>query len=152
MSRKLLSTIVFLFCAVLSGYGQNIIVDGTTLTNVPGGPLNNCAPDGYRLVGSALGNGNCVSLTQTTFSSGALWVCDEMNLNQSFKVNFQANFGTINSGDGIAFVLNSDTNSDLVGGAGGGMGYSFGTFTGCIPASNCTITPSVVVEFDTWDN
>ena len=152
MSRKLLSTIVFLFCAVLSGYGQNIIVDGTTLTNVPGGPLNNCAPDGYRLVGSALGNGNCVSLTQTTFSSGALWVCDEMNLNQSFKVNFQANFGTINSGDGIAFVLNSDPNSDLVGGAGGGMGYSFGTFTGCIPASNCTITPSVVVEFDTWDN
>ncbi|MDG1333239.1 MAG: gliding motility-associated C-terminal domain-containing protein [Crocinitomicaceae bacterium] len=146
------STIVVFTFAMLSSFGQSIVVDGTTLTNVPGGPVNNCAPNGYRMVGASVGAGNCVSLTQTTFSSGALWVCDEINLNQSFKVSFQANLGAINSGDGIAFVLKSDANIDLVGGAGGGMGYTFGTNTGCFPPTNCSITPSVVVEFDTWNN
>lgn len=132
-------------------FAQNVLVDGVPLANAGGAP-GNCTVGGYKLVGTAIGSGSCVSLTQSTFSSGALWVCDPINLNESFKLYFEANFGAINSGDGLAFVLQAEGVPQQLGGQGGGMGYSLGNLGGCIPPGDCTIDPSVTVEFDTWDN
>ena len=86
------------------GFGQNVVVDGVALANAGGGP-GNCTANGYKLKGTAVGIGSCASLTQSTFDAGAMWICDPINLNESFKVYFEANFDAFNSGDGIAFVL-----------------------------------------------
>lgn len=132
-------------------FSQNVVVNGTTLVNSGGAP-GNCIAGGYKLKGTAIPSGNCVSLTQSTFDAGAMWICDPIDLNQSFKVYFQANFDAFNSGDGVAFVLQSEGVPEVLGAEGGGLGYSYGNLTGCIPAGNCIIDPSVIVEFDIWDN
>lgn len=149
--KLLFSFIISFFYFVPLLFAQNIVVNGTTLVNDTGAP-GSCSPGSYKLVGSATANGACVSLTQATFNSGALWVCDPINLNESFKLYFEANFDAINSGDGMAFVLQSEGVPLVLGGQGGGMGYSYGNLGGCIPAGNCLIEPSVIVEFDIWDN
>lgn len=136
---------------MFSCFGQNVVVDGVNLAN-SGGTANNCLPNGYKLKGTALSNGACVSLTQSTFDAGAMWMCDPINLNQSFKVYFEANFDAFNSGDGLAFVLQTVGVPSVLGGEGGGLGYSYGNLTGCIPAGSCNLDPSVVVEFDIWNN
>lgn len=148
-----LSLCCFVACLTLipSLFGQNIVVDGVSITNAGGAP-GNCSAGSYKMVGTAISSGSCVSLTQTVFSSGGLWVCDPINLNESFKLYFEANFGAINSGDGLAFVLQSEGVPLVLGGQGGGMGYSYGNLGGCYPAGDCLVQPSITVEFDTWDN
>lgn len=149
--KILLSCLISFLCFIPALFAQNIVVNGTTLTNAGGAP-GNCTAGSYKLVGSAISNGACVSLTQMVFSSGGMWVCDPINLNESFKLYFEANFGAINSGDGMAFVLQTEGVPLTLGGQGGGIGYSYGNLGGCIPAGDCLIEPSVTVEFDTWDN
>ena len=133
------------------GFGQNVVVDGVALANAGGGP-GNCTANGYKLKGTAVGIGSCASLTQSTFDAGAMWICDPINLNESFKVYFEANFDVFNSGDGIAFVLQTEGVPNVLGAEGGGIGYSYGNLTGCLPAGDCVVDPSVIVEFDIWDN
>ena len=112
---------------------QTILVNGTTLSSVGGSP-NNCTANGYKLKGTAQLSGNCISLTQNDFDAGAAWVCDPINLNESFKITFDANFGNINSGDGLAFVLQEEGVPSVLGGQGGGLGYSYGNLAGCLEA------------------
>lgn len=150
--RELTVIITLIFSSfALGSFAQNITVDGVSLSN-SGGTPSTCSTNGYKLKGTATSSGGCVSLTQSTFDAGGLWVCDPINLNQSFKVHFEANFDAFNSGDGIAFVLQTEGVPDVLGGEGGGLGYTFGNLTGCIPAGNCNIDPSVVIEFDIWNN
>ena len=142
--------ILFTFLTVRIS-AQSVIKNGVTLVN-SGGGATACVANGYKLVGTAISNGGCVSLTQNGFDAGGMWICDPITLNQSFKVYFQANFDSFNSGDGIAFVLQAEGVPNVLGGEGGGIGYSYGNLGGCLPAGNCVIDPSVVVEFDIWNN
>ena len=140
------------FTLLLSiGFAQSVVVDGVSLINSGGAP-NNCVSNGYKLVGSAISNGGCASLTQSTFDAGGMWICDPINLNQSFKVYFEANFDSFNSGDGLAFVLQTEGVPAVLGGEGGGLGYTYGNLQGCLPVGSCNVDPSVIVEFDIWDN
>ena len=143
---------LFVFTLLMfNAFCQSVVVDGVSLVNAGGGPAN-CTANGYKFNGTAVGIGTCTSLTQNTFDAGAMWICDPINLNESFKVYFEANFDAFNSGDGLAFLLQTEGVPNVLGAEGGGMGYSYGNLTGCLPAGDCIIDPSVIVEFDIWDN
>ena len=84
--------------------------------------------------------GDCYQLTEeTTFSAGSVWYETLISLESDFDVNFTINLGDLDASgaDGVYFVL-QPLATDL-GAAGGGMGYD-------------GITPSVGVEFDTYQN
>ncbi len=84
--------------------------------------------------------GDCYQLTEeTTFSAGSVWYETLISLENNFDVNFTINLGDLDASgaDGVYFVL-QPLATDL-GAAGGGMGYD-------------GITPSVGVEFDTYQN
>lgn len=49
MTSRLLVLFVFVFL-VFNGFAQNIVVDGTVLSN-SGGGVNNCVANGYKLNG-----------------------------------------------------------------------------------------------------
>ena len=131
--------------------GQVINVNGTALT-ASGGAPSNCVANGYKTVNSASVAGNCVTFTTASFTNGAIWACTPIDLNQSFKLTFNASFGTNTAaGDGIAFLLQTEGVPQVIGGRAGGIGYAQGDGTSCQGAP-CPIDPSVAVEFDTWDN
>ena len=150
MTSRFSALLVFVLL-MFHSFSQNVVVDGVTLVNAGGGP-GNCTANGFKLNGTAIGAGACASLTQNTFDAGGMWICDPINLNESFKVYFEANFDAFNSGDGLAFVLQTEGVPNVLGAEGGGIGYSYGNLTGCLPAGDCVVDPSVVVEFDIWDN
>lgn len=84
--------------------------------------------------------GNCYQLTPAaTFKGGAVWFQNKITLNEDFNVQGTLNLGSIDAGgaDGIAFVLQPICSG--LGGVGGGIGY-------------LGITPSLAIEFDTWQN
>ncbi len=149
--RQIVSILTAFFFFAWPFHAQNVVVNGTTLVN-SGGGVNTCVANGFKLVGTAQTQGACASLTQNTFDAGGMWICDPINLNQSFKLYFEANFDAFNSGDGMAFVLQTEGVPNVLGGEGGGIGYSYGNLGGCLPTGNCNIDPSVIVEFDIWDN
>jgi gliding motility-associated-like protein len=137
--------------SVLFGYGQVMSLNGVSLT-ASGGAPSNCTAGGYKTLNSAGVAGSCVTFTTGSFQNGAIWACSGINLNQSFKLTFTANFGTnAASGDGMAFLLQTEGVPQVIGGRGGGLGYAQGDGGGC-QGGTCPITPSVAVEFDTWDN
>jgi gliding motility-associated-like protein len=142
----------FLFVSVILSfsYGQFITVNGTTITDGGGGP--SCNSGNFKRVNSATLETNCMRFTNGTFQNGAVWVCNTIDLDQGFKVNFTANFGNNTAGgDGIAFVVQREGAPGVIGGRAGGIGYAQGDGTNCQSAP-CPINPSVAVEFDTWDN
>lgn len=49
------------------------------------------------------------------------------------------------------FVLQTEAHPGIIGGRGGGIGFAQGDGGGC-QSGTCPITPSVIVELDTWDN
>jgi gliding motility-associated-like protein len=84
--------------------------------------------------------GNCYQLTEeVTTSAGSIWYETLINLEEDFEINFSLNFGDLDAAgaDGIYFVLQPVGTG--LGDAGGGMGY-------------LGITPSLGVEFDTYQN
>lgn len=84
--------------------------------------------------------GSCFQLTQTiNDQNGSLWYQNKMTLNNDFCLTFDLNFGTkdVPGADGMAFVLQPINTGQ--GASGGGIGYQ-------------GISPSVVVEFDTYQN
>lgn len=95
-------------------------------------------------VGSAYHlSGECYRLTDpVNFAAGGIWHPTPLDLSNDFDLRFSANFGDLdNTGaDGIAFLLQAAGPTPL-GGAGGGLGYL-----------NPPISPSIAVEFDTWNN
>ena len=84
--------------------------------------------------------GLCYELTPDAAGQvGTIFSNNVIDLSQPFVIEASMNFGTKDGtgADGIAFILG--TNPSILGGGGGGMGYS-------------GITPSVAVEFDTYQN
>ncbi len=94
----------------------------------------------FKINGNTTVTTNEATLTVATNNQGgSIWSNQKIDLSQDFTISTELNFGT-NDGsgaDGIAFVL-QPLSSDL-GGWGGGIGYN-------------GITPSLAVEFDTWEN
>jgi hypothetical protein len=99
------------------------------------------ARSGYVLNGSASSTGgDCFILTpDVTSQGGSVWYENYLSLNYDFDMSFQVYLGTRDGdgADGIAFVM--QPNSTAAGGIGGGIGY-------------LGISPSIAVEYDTWQN
>ncbi len=96
----------------------------------------------YHLIqdAKALG-GDCYQLTATrTNQLGLVWYDDALNLNESFSIEFEMSFGTLDAdgADGMMFIMQTvGTNAQgLYGGSLGFAGFS----------------PSLGIEFDTWQN
>jgi hypothetical protein len=131
---------------------QVLTLNGTALP-AGGGSPSSCTAGSYKTLNSATVSGNCLSFTSGAFQNGAIWACSSINLNQSFKLSFQINLGSnANTGDGIAFVLQTEGVPQVIGGRAGGLGYALGDGSNCQLTGTCPIEPSVAVEFDTWDN
>ena len=128
-------------------FSQSISVNGLSLNQTTGV----CDPSTFQTVGTASINADCIQLNAAgNFEQGGLWVCNSISLDQSFKLNFKANFGSDQTtGDGIAFVLQEE-GLNVIGGTGGGMGYANGNPINCLGGA-CPIEPSVVIEFDTYN-
>lgn len=98
------------------------------------------AQTGYVVNGNAYFNGNNTwTLTPNAGNqSGSVWYQNFISLNANFDFTFRVFLGYNDGGaDGIAFVL--QPNSTGAGSSGGGLGYA-------------GITPSLAVEYDTWQN
>lgn len=94
----------------------------------------------FQLVGNALQTGpKCYQLTANApTQAGAIWSANLLDLSQPFDIHVSLFMGCDDNGaDGMAFVLQQVSTS--VGTSGGGMGYS-------------GISPSLAVEFDTYQN
>lgn len=87
----------------------------------------------------------CLQLTNAAVDQrGAAWAECPMNLEAPFDLSFTINAGTMNGGgDGMCFVLHKAGNAGpgVIGTTGGALGYENGPFT-----------PSLMVEFDTYQN
>lgn len=79
---------------------------------------------------------------------GQIWGNDAISLHQAFDYEVYVYLGDKDGAgaDGIAFVLQTG-GTGISGEPGGGLGYGFGTASGV-----GEITPSLAVEFDTWQN
>ncbi|TGO02323.1 hypothetical protein PN36_26875 [Candidatus Thiomargarita nelsonii] len=77
---------------------------------------------------------------ESGYQVGAIWGTAPVDLDQPFDIQHYVYLGTrdSNGADGIAFVLRPST-APNIGDVGGGIGYG-------------GISPSVAVEFDTWEN
>ena len=95
----------------------------------------------FQVNGNAYQYGSsCYRLTdQVNNQSGSIWYLNLIDLSQSFAVKFDIFLGWFdsNGADGIYFGLQPI--STAVGGSGGGIGFA-------------GISPSIGVEFDTYEN
>ena len=147
---RLLLTILTGLLGCINLHAQSINFNGISLFEITSSDFV-CVPGAYNTIGNATTAGNCINMTSGGFEAGAVWICDGIDLNQNFKVSFNANFGTnISTGDGIAFLLQQEALPNIIGGRGGGLGYAVGDGVGC-QSGACPIEPSVAVEFDTYD-
>lgn len=86
--------------------------------------------------------GDAFQLTKATITqAGSVWFQNKINLNSDFEIRANLNLGNRSGSgagaDGIAFVLQPICSG--LGSRGGGLGYQ-------------SISPSLAVEFDTWQN
>lgn len=83
---------------------------------------------------------NCYQLTSAAVAQiASIWKEDQIDLTNSFDFNFNLNLGCNDIGaDGMVFVLQN--NSNILGQAGGDIGYGIG------------FDPSIAIEFDTYRN
>jgi gliding motility-associated-like protein len=95
----------------------------------------------FRTAGSAVPiSDSCFQLTPSTLKqSGSVWFSKPIDLRENVNIEVMINLGQLDSSgaDGIAFVL--QPNANILGGMGGGLGYA-------------GISPSLAIEFDTWQN
>ena len=102
----------------------------------------------WNAVGTANLDGvDCVQLTTSwfTFQTGAAWHDCQIHLGADFDLEFTVNLGNDDGGaDGMCFVLHQEgnTGNNLVGDAGGDIGYGEGPFG----------PTSIAVEIDTYLN
>ncbi|PCI96342.1 MAG: hypothetical protein COB15_10515 [Flavobacteriales bacterium] len=111
---------------------------------------NSAYSQNFLLVGDAFGVNkiaSCTSDIDTCFTltpnannqAGAVWDLSPIDLSKSFDATFCLTLGNDDHGaDGFAFVMRS-IGSDSIGHVGGGLGYE-------------GITPSIAIEYDTYDN
>ncbi|MEM1002654.1 MAG: L-type lectin-domain containing protein, partial [Bacteroidota bacterium] len=94
------------------------------------------------VIGDAINQGNnCYIITQDVLNqSGGVWFNNPIDFDEDFTIYYQNNFGNkdANGADGMALVFKPNSNPQI-GNIGGGLGYM-------------GITPSLVVEFDTYRN
>lgn len=82
----------------------------------------------------------CYRLTNQQMSqSGSIWCLDQIDLNNSFDVTISINLGCTDSNGADGLVFGFQPISTNVGTLGGGLGFE-------------GITPSVGIEFDTYQN
>ncbi|MNK28060.1 Pesticidal crystal protein cry22Aa [compost metagenome] len=84
---------------------------------------------------------SCFTLTDdVTSQAGAVWDLNTIDLSNSFDAVFCLTLGSNDAGgaDGFAFVMRGPGSAQF-GSVGGGIGY-------------VGITPSLAIEYDTWDN
>lgn len=97
---------------------------------------------GFKLNGSAAGAGSVLRLTPAASSqAGSAYLTRDFGFSaaSSFQTNFQFQIAT-GGADGFAFVMqNSTAGSAALGTTGGDLGYR-------------TVSPSIAVEFDTFQN
>ena len=92
---------------------------------------------------SNLSNQNCITLTtDEPFKAGGFWSTIPLDLSQSFEIATTISFGCDtdpdSGGDGIAFVLQNQSNDAGINAFGGGtLGYA-------------GITPSLAIQMDTY--
>ena len=123
MKKMLLKTVVLIFGLLLS--------TGSWAQLVPS------------YVGSAYSTGgDCYVITPNLQQqAGAAWYNNPIDLNQDFDIVFNGFFGSTDAGaDGMAFVLKT-TSASVIGLPGEGLGYQ-----------QLPETPSLAVEFDTYQN
>jgi hypothetical protein len=97
-----------------------------------------------RFNGSARLAGNRIELARGRTSAGSVWSTTPVDPGRSLVTGFTFQINKVT--DGIAFVMRSQSPQAL-GATGAGLGY------GARPGSrDPAITPSVAIEFDTWDN
>ncbi len=98
--------------------------------------------------------GNCYRLTTAEVSKrGAIWYNNKIDLNNNFDISYTLNFGNRSSwsgGDGMAFVL-QPAGLTQIGISGSGKGYG-NTYDAQGNITVPGISPSVVVEYDTYDD
>lgn len=94
------------------------------------------------VIGDAIDQGNnCYTITQDILDQvGAVWYDNPIDFDDDFSILYQNNFGfkDAEGADGMALVFKSTVTPEI-GNSGGGLGYQ-------------GITPSLVVEFDTFQN
>jgi len=94
------------------------------------------------VVGDAINQGNnCYTITQDQLDqAGGVWYDNSIDFDSDFTIYYQNDFGNkdANGADGMALVFKGNP-TPVIGGAGGGLGYS-------------GIIPSLVIEFDTFQN
>ncbi|MFL2570288.1 MAG: lectin-like domain-containing protein [Parvicellaceae bacterium] len=107
---------------------------------------NNCNTIDFNVTGNAsdLGSYSYEITPNQNSQTGAVWCEAPLNLNYSFHISAELNFGNkdVNGADGIAFVLQESSNTLTH--SGGGLGYSVGGASG--------FSPSLAIEFDTYYN
>ncbi|WP_205503383.1 lectin-like domain-containing protein [Rufibacter psychrotolerans] len=132
-----------------------------TLTDALGGISSNVPvsieinADLYQANNDAVKTGdNCYELTPNQLSKrGEVWKTAPIDLSKSFEISFSAFLGANDAGaDGIAFALQRQSVNPLfaAGQTGEGLGVGHGPGTGTDRTGG--VTPSVVVEFDTYQN
>ena len=110
-----------------------------------------CSAHGMDTIGSAYVNANneYVITNDVLNLSGALWSKQRIDLSQSFDFQIAVYLGTkdLNGADGITFTLQNDPRAGAAQGAFGGWMGVDSYLGGPTP-----IVPSIVVEFDTFNN
>ncbi len=85
-------------------------------------------------------NDSCWTLTPAeNFKVGSIWNEVKINLNESFQVLMQLNFGNRNDDGADGIVFGFQPVSTTIGQVGGGIGFG-------------GVSPSIGIEFDTWQN
>jgi len=111
---RLLLTILTGLLGCINLHAQSINFNGISLFEITSSDFV-CVPGAYNTIGNATTAGNCINMTSGGFEAGAVWICDGIDLNQNFKVSFNANFGTnISTGDGISFLLQQEALPNII--------------------------------------
>ncbi|WP_246849917.1 lectin-like domain-containing protein [Rufibacter roseolus] len=134
-------------------YSTTVRFNGST--NLTAGVQININDDVFQVNNEAfkLGDNNYRLTEASANKRGEVWRTTPVDLSKSFEISFKANLGTADGGaDGIAFALQRHGSNPLFayGATGEGLGVGHGSST-TNPRSG-GISPSVVVEFDTWQN
>jgi hypothetical protein len=120
----------------------------TNFTGVSAPAGGACATNEFDYLGGPTVSGACVTMTpaNTNDNAGAIWACNSINLDNSFKVTASVTFGSNTAqGDGVVFVLKEDSRGDRIGRVGGYIGYHEPTTSGR------PIGTSIGVEYDTYN-
>lgn len=125
----------------------NYTGSSTALTAQGGGGPDACGADRFSLKeGPAVFEG-CIRMTPPNFNDngGVAWVCDPIDLDSSFNLSTTVTFGSNpDHGDGVVFVLKTESSPNVVGGVGGNIGYHNPGPTGR------PIGESLGIEFDSF--